>query len=70
MRWLMAGVKALVIVLYFVVFSIWLPSRLLRVDAVASAESAFQDLVATGAWLIAVTVGVVGLRAAQRRGLI
>ncbi len=70
MSWASAGVRALLIVAYFSVASVWLPSAVLRVGAVTRAGEAVQGVIGTGAWLVAMAGGMWMLRTAQRRGVI
>lgn len=70
MSWITATWRGLLIVAYFAVGTVWLPNRILRLDAVARASANTQDslvLVAWGAFLVA---GMWLLRVGQRRGLI
>lgn len=68
MSWLDATIRSLATVVYFVVASVWLPSRILRTDTVAAADAGVRDLVAVVVWGLAVAIGIGGLRVAQRRG--
>jgi len=55
---------------YFAVFTIWLPSRLLQFNSLASADQLVQDLAVTGSWAVPLLAAFLFLRWAQRRGLI
>jgi len=55
---------------YFAVLTVWLPSAVLRLNAIASSASWVQDIVVTGLWSVALAAGLIGLRQAQRRGWI
>lgn len=75
-------IKSILIVLYFVVATVVLPSRLIEAEFLASPPSVWGDLfstdlwdtirsvLVTGVWLVALGVGVWGLRRIQRRGVI
>lgn len=56
------------VVAYFAVATVWLPSWLLGVGPVASLPRDLVDLVATASWAIFLAVGIWGLRWGQRRG--
>ena len=70
MSWPRAILIGLAIVVYFSVATMWLPSKLIQLDSVASASEWVQNLTVTGSWFIALAAGIVGLRRAQRRGWI
>jgi mono/diheme cytochrome c family protein len=72
--WLKAGV----IVLYFIIATVFIPSRVVESGALASPPSVWGDLISsdlwdiirsligTGVWLLALGIGVWGLRRVQR----
>ncbi len=64
--WWRAWVKTTVIVLYFVVATVWLPSTLLRLQAVGELPRYARDLIASGVWFVALAVGIWGLWWADR----
>lgn len=68
--WARAGLVGAGVFAYFGLATTWLPSALLRLGAVASSSQWIRDAVATGSWLAALSVGLVGLRWAQARGWI
>ncbi len=70
MRWVRATALGFGIFVYFAVLTVWLPSAILKLDGIVSAEPFVQDLVVTSAWALALGSLIVGLRKAQRRGLI
>ncbi len=70
MSWPRAILIGLAIVVYFSVATMWLPSKLIQLDSVASAGESVQNITVTGSWFIALAAGIVGLRRAQRRGWI
>ncbi len=63
----MAG---LAIVGYFVLATVWLPSWVLRLPAVAQASRFVADLVGAAVWAAFLGLGMWGIRVAQRRGWI
>jgi len=65
--WTSAWIIAVAIFVYFAVFTLWLPSWLLKLDAVASANPLVRDAVGTGSWVIGLVAGLVGLRIAQSK---
>ncbi len=65
--WFDAWVKTAVIVVYFVVTTVVVPSLILELGLVASLPRLVQDLVGVGAWAVALGLGLWGLWWAQRR---
>lgn len=70
MTWRQALGRGLLVVVYFAVATVWLPSWLVGLDPVASLPRAVVDLVAAASWAVFLTLGIIGLRRAQRRGWI
>lgn len=68
--WAEAGPAGLAIVAYFALATVWLPSWVLRIPAVAQASRSVADLVGTLVWAAFLVLGMWGLRVAQRRGWI
>ncbi len=68
--WPQAGLVGLGVFGYFVILTVWLPSRLLRIGAVASSQQWIQDVTVVGSWAVALSAGLVALRVAQERGRI
>ncbi len=64
--WNSAWIRAGVIVAYFAVATVWLPSALIEFGPVAEAPRIVQDLLASGVWFVALAAGVFGLRRAQK----
>ena len=76
--WLKAGV----IVLYFIIATVFIPSKVVESGALASPPSVWDDLISsdlwdiirsligTGIWLLALGVGIWGLRRVQRNKVI
>ena len=70
MTWTRAYGLGIGITLYFVIATIWLPSYVLKLGFVAGAPAVIRDTIGAGVWFVFLAVGFVGLRLAQRRGLI
>ena len=70
MGWWSATWRSVLIFGYVAVFTVWLPDRLLRVGAIASANVWVRDGIALGVWGGALLAGLAALRAAQHRELI
>lgn len=68
MTWIQALLRGVLVVAYFFLGTVWVPSWLLNLDPVASSPRALVDLVAVASWAIFLTLGIVGLRWGQRRG--
>ena len=68
--WARAYVIGVVITLYFIVATIWLPSFVLKLSFVASAPAIIRDIVGSGAWFAFLAAGLFALRRAQHSGLI
>jgi hypothetical protein len=70
MTWSGAAVRSVLIVVYFIVATLWLPDMLTQVGAVAEAPSLVRDAIVLAVWGGGLFGGLYGLRVAQRRGLI
>lgn len=68
--WAEAGLAGLAIVAYFALATVWLPSWVLRIPAVAQASRSVADLMGTMVWAAFLVLGMWGLRVAQRKGRI
>lgn len=68
--WLVAAGKALAIFIYFVLFTLWLPSWLLRLSPVAGAPAPVRELIGSGVWLVFFVAGMWALRRLQRKARI
>lgn len=64
--WGSAWLRAGIIVLYFAVATVWLPSAIIEFGPVSTAPRIVQDLLGSGVWVLALAAGVVGLRYAQK----
>jgi len=64
--WGSAWIRAGVIVAYFAIATVWLPSALIGFGPVATAPRIVQDLLSSGAWIVALAAGIFGLRYAQK----
>jgi hypothetical protein len=65
-----AAFTGALIVLYFTLSTIWLPSALLRSSLLTGAERTVSDLIALAVWAGGFALGIWGLRRAQERGWI
>ena len=70
MSWTTANWRGLLIVAYFVVGTVWLPDRILRLDTVAQASANMRDALVLVVWGSLLVAGMWLLRVGQRRGLI
>jgi hypothetical protein len=68
--WVRATAFGFGIFAYFMILTVLVPSALLKLDGIVSADPIVQDLVVTSVWALALASLIVGLRKAQRRGLI
>ena len=60
--WGSAWLRAGVIVAYFAVATVWLPSAVIGFGPVATAPGIVQDLLSSGIWIVALVAGIVGLQ--------
>ncbi|MGC2239408.1 MAG: hypothetical protein WA726_01060 [Acidimicrobiia bacterium] len=58
------------ILIYFVLFTVWLPSWALHLSPVADAAALVGDLIGLGVWLVFLVGGMWGLRRSQKAGWI
>ena len=65
-----ALLSAIVIFLYFAIFTAWVPSIVLRSSLLASAPANVADIVILAVWGGFFGAGIIGLRLAQDRELI
>ncbi|HLA66523.1 MAG TPA: cytochrome c [Acidimicrobiia bacterium] len=63
-------VKTLIIVLFFVAFTVWLPSMIIKWGALSSLPSLLRDLIGLAVWFVALAGGMYLLRRAQRSRII
>jgi hypothetical protein len=70
MSWGRASLRALLIVAYFVLATVWLPDMVATLGALESASRPVRDIAVSGVWAGALGGGIWLLRIAQRRGLI
>lgn len=66
LTWNSAWIRAGVIVAYFAIATVWLPSEIIEFGPVSRAPRIVQDLLASGVWFVALAAGVFGLRRAQK----
>ena len=60
-------VKTAAVVLFFVVFTVMLPSMVLKWSVLSSVPSLMRDLIGSGVWFVALAAGFFLLRRAQQR---
>ncbi len=64
--WWQGWLRALIIVLYFVLATVWIPSLVISSGVVARLPRLARDLVGTGVWLGALALGIYALWWAER----
>lgn len=70
MEWMTAAWRGTVVVLYFVITTVWLPDFIIGLGAVAEAPAILRDTVILVVWGTALGAGIYLLRRFQRQGLI
>jgi len=68
--WTSASLRAVAIVLYFIIAGVWLPDFVLSLGFIESSSDFVSDLVVTAVWGGGLVAGLWALRMGQRRGLI
>lgn len=68
MNWITALWRGILVVLYFVVLTAWLPDKIVTLGAVAEASRTLRDLIVLVAWGAPLGAGLYLLRRAQRQG--
>ncbi len=66
LSWWQAWAKTAAIVLYFVLVTVFIPSWLIELRAVAKLPRLARDLIGSGSWLVALVVGIYVLWWAER----
>lgn len=66
LSWFEAWLKTAVIVVYFVVFTVFLPSYVLQTPAVSGAARFTQELIGSAVWAVGLGAGLWALDYAQR----
>ncbi len=69
-EWSTAWLKGLLIFGYFAISTVWWPSWLAKFDPIASLDRVLLDALVIVAWGVPLAAGIIGLRLAQRRGLL
>lgn len=64
--WLDAWMKTALIVVFFIVFTVYAPSRVLQLETVAGLDRIVQDIIGTGLWLLGLAIGLWALWYAHR----
>ena len=67
MSWGAAGMRSLLIVAYFVFATVWLPSKVARLELLGDQGATVQGIAATAVWVATLSAGMWALRSAQRR---
>ena len=68
--WLDAWLKTGIIVIWFVVFTVFVPSEVLQTEAVAKLSDTAQDLIGVSLWALGLGAGLAGLWYAHRESRI
>ena len=64
--WLDAWMRSGIIVAFFVIFTVYIPSRIIQTETVGRLDRIVQDVIASGLWLGALLAGLAGLWWAHR----
>ena len=70
MTWINATVRGVIVFLYFLVATVWIPNTILQLSFVADAAPFVRDSIVLAFWSIGLFGGLFLLRRAQKRGLI
>lgn len=65
--WARAWWLAIIVFLYFAIGTVWFPDYVLNEPALASMPDLVKDLAASGAWFVALAVGIYSLRILQKK---
>ena len=68
--WARAWWLAIIVFLYFAIATVWLPDYVINEPALKSMPDLIKDLAASGAWFIALAVGIYSLRYLQKKSRI
>lgn len=68
--WLDAWLKTAIIVVWFIVFTVFVPSEVLQTEAVAKLSDTAQDLIGVSLWALGLGAGLAGLWFAHRESRI
>jgi len=68
--WARAWWLAAVVFLYFAIGTVWFPDYVINEPALASMPDLVKDLAASGAWFVALAVGIYSLRILQKKNRI
>jgi mono/diheme cytochrome c family protein len=66
--WARAWWLAIIVFLYFAIGTVWLPDYVINEPTLKSMPDLVKDLAASGAWFLALAVGVYSLRILQKQG--
>lgn len=70
MTWINATVRGVIVFLYFLVATVWIPNTILQLSFVADAASFVRDAIVLAVWSVGLFGGLFLLRQAQKRDLI
>ena len=68
--WATAWWLGIVVFLYFAIATVWLPDYVINEPTLKSMPDLVKDLAASGAWFVALAVGIFSLRLLQKKGRI
>jgi hypothetical protein len=68
--WLNAVARSLIIVVYLILATVWLPDMIVQMQALSESPVIVRDLIPVLVWSVGLAGGLVGMRVAQSRGLI
>ena len=64
--WFDAWMKTAIIVAFFIIFTVFIPSMVLQTQTVAGLDRIFQDIIGTGLWVLGLGIGLWALWYAHR----
>jgi hypothetical protein len=70
MTWSGAALRSALIVVYFIIATVWLPDAMVQFNPIAQAAPLVRDAIVIAVWSAGLFGGLFGLRVAQRRKLI
>ncbi|MDH5371416.1 MAG: cytochrome c [Acidimicrobiia bacterium] len=66
--WARAWWLGIIVFLYFAIGTVWLPDYIINEPSLKSMPDLVKDLAASGAWFVALAVGIYSLRFLQKKG--
>ena len=67
MPWLDAWMRTAIIVVGFIVFTVYVPAKVLESETVAKLDRPVQDIIGSGLWLMGLAGGLLALWYAHRQ---